>query len=71
MAGILAALGLALALGLYGYFKTLRDFRSGQNDQKLIQAQKAIKSVQKTKNAYSRLDADQRSRLRDKYGRGA
>lgn len=52
-------------------FLSMRERSTGRKEQKLQNAQEVIKNVEKTKDAFNRLNANQRKRLLDRYGRSS
>jgi hypothetical protein len=59
----------AIFMRILGMFRDDGIKKDGQQKEKLNQAEEVLKNAKLAKDAYSRLDGDQRERLRERYGR--
>lgn len=71
MIELLIILSLVVSVISLFIFLSMRERSTGRKEQKLQNAQEVIKNVEKTKDAFNRLNANQRKRLLDRYGRSS
>tara|TARA_Y100001934_G_C12293231_1_gene745986 strand:+ start:1216 stop:1431 length:216 start_codon:yes stop_codon:yes gene_type:complete len=68
---LLIILSLVVSVISLFIFLSMRERNTGRKEQKLQNAQEVIKNVEKTKDAFNRLNVNQRKRLLDRYGRSS
>ncbi len=71
MIELLIILSLVVSVISLFIFLSMRERNTGRKEQKLQNAQEVIKNVEKTKDAFNRLNVNQRKRLLDRYGRSS
>lgn len=67
MTNLIVVLGLLVSLGVLGLVWLEKQRQAGQDRAKKEQAEGALESAKKAKDAINRLDDDKRKRLRERY----
>lgn len=69
MGNLIAGFSMLVAVVCGLFLKGRQDKKVGRDKEKLLQAQEVLNDVEQSKNAYDRLDDNQRQRLRERYNR--